>query len=1028
MRQKIQDIIHGKFEYDHPTLLLEEEVLDLPVIENEVYHGSFHVKSSTGTPIRGIVTCEHPSIRIPSPEFDSDYAEIRFDFTGKPVSDDLEENGVFVVTTSAGEYIYPFTVQTSRHYLATSIGKIKTLNDFYNLCKLNWDEALDVFSSRYFCNIFHENSDYYRLLYSSVTQQKCSSHELEEFLIATGKKKRCEFSVAGDKRSYCLTDRTISDTIIVHKSEWGYCDIRISCPESFVELGKDQLKMYDFFGKHTDFSFRLRPDRMHAGRNFARITMENGFQKETVELECILGEIPGEHSLDWTRRYYRYQLESSYLSYLLHEKSDTEWILESIDMIQHALEEDPKDRWMNLFLAYLYLEAKDYSRMEEQMKRIPNNMRYAKSPLAVMYQYLEYLRNGGDASELLAKVNEVMIRYRRHPILNWIRFQIDDSLTRNPQRKYDAIRQFMKNDSTSPILYLQAAQILQSYPEFVNSRDDFDCSLLGWMSGKNLLTRDLALRIQGMAQGRQSFNRNYLRVLSKCFKKFGDQGFVKTICVYLIHTNRYGEIYFPWFRRGVEQHLKIAGLYEAYILSWSRSLGELPPEVVRYFSMSSTLPARKKATLYAYIVRNKNRLERDWPDYISVVREFAVSELQKNHMNDDLAIIYEEIRRMMTREEWEAVKGGAESCYKVHVGKTNFQAVRVMQNLSSEMDVQRKAISGESAYIYLYSSPYFLLYEGKDGLLYVPGKECRVSKMLPGNRLPSRPEEMEPDNRSQIREEPVVDVMERFNNLAGPIDEMTELVLAMQEQGVDVLPQAQQLMMRMLFTGHLSEDHRDIFRILKKDRDSEELLIAYVSVLCRELMLHDTQLDASSYQFLYERLAMKKDNNPFFKAAFLRMFAEHPEEAYEDLAEKMFREYVFAGVYLPCFNDFPDKIRIRYLMMGIRVISYSGEPGDSFYIQYSNGTKESFDEVLPGLYTHQLKIFPGEKCEYTVVDSMGRIRAKESIQITEIPEAYRDTRYGRLGSLGISDLNAQEQYSYAETCDLVNTLFIPTEE
>jgi len=1028
MRQKIQDIIRGKFAYDQPVLLLEEEELELPVIENEVYRGSFHVKSSTGEPIRGIVTCEHPSITIPSPEFDSESAEISFEFAGKAISDDQKESGVFVVTSNAGEYLFPFSAETSRHYLTTSIGKIKTLNDFYNLCKLNWEEAVDVFSSHYFCNIFHENTEYYKLLYHSVTQQKCSSHELEEFLIAIGKKERCSFYAEGRERSYYLSDEAIKDAVLVKKSEWGYCDIRISCQEPFVELGKTQLQMYDFFGMHSDFSYRLLPEQMHLGRNFATITLDNGFQKETITLECILGELLKEHSEEWKRKHVQYQLESSYMAYLLGEKPEMEWLLESIDMVRTAIDEDPKNRWLNLYLAYFYFKSRDYDRMATQMSQIPRNMRSAKTPLAAMYQYLQFLRDSGaNRTDFQAHMEEILAKHRKHPIINWIILQTDDSLARNPQRKYDMIRQFMKNGSLNPVFYLEAARILQKYPEFLNSNDDFDCRLIGWMSKKNLLTRELAIRIQGMAQGKQSFNRNYLRVLSKCFKKFGDPSYIKSICVYLIHTNRYGETYFPWFRRGVEQHLKIAGLYDAYMLSWTRAQGEIPAEVVRYFSMSSTLPSRKKATLYAYIVRNKNRLENDWPDYISIVKDFAVSELLKNHMNDDLAIIYEEIRRMMTKDEWDQVKGDAENCYKAYFGETEFQAVRVIQNLP-DFNMQRTPINGESAYIHLYRSPYVILYEGKDGLLYVPGKECRVSKMLPGNRLP-RMDAEEQDIREELISEPVlIDDSERFEEMAGSIDEMTDLLLEMRDRGIEVLPQAQQLMIRMLFTGHLGTKHDEIFQILRWDKESEELLLAYVSLLCRELMMHDKAVNEAVYQFLWERLSRGNESNPYFKAAFLRLYAEQPEEAYEELAERMYRECLFRGIYFPCFSDFPDQMRLKYLMMGIRVISFRDVPEESFYIQFSNGSKESLNEVLPGLYTYPLKILPSESCEYFIVDTHGQIRTKESFSVTEIGESFYDTRYGRLGRLGLAGSDVDAQYSYAETCDLVNTLFIATEE
>ncbi len=1025
MRQTIQDIIRGKFAYDQPVLLLEEEELILPVIENEVYHGSFHVHSSSEEPIRGLVTCEHPGIRIPSPEFDAVSAEINFEFSGQTGED---ESGVFVVTSTSGEYLYPFYAQTSRHYLSTSIGKIKTLNDFYNLCKLNWEEAVDVFSSRYFCNIFQENSEYLELLYRSVTQLKCSSHELEEFLIGAGKKERCTFDVEGEDRTYYLTDSALQDSVLVNKKEWGYCDIRISCAEPFIELGKKQLQMYDFFGKHTDFSFRVLPERMHSGRNFAVITLENGFQKEQIRLECILGDLMQKHSAEWKRQNCSYQLESSFLNFQLGEKSETEWILESIEILRGILEEDSKNTWWNLYLAYLYFRAEDLDRMDAQMEQVPRNVRSAKTPLSGMYRYLSFLRERSESrASLLAHLEEIQTKYRRHPVLNWLILEVDDSLDRNLQRKYDTIRRFMKGGSRNPLFYLEAAKILQKYPEFLNTNDEFDCRLLGWMSKKDLLTSELALRVQSMAQGKQNFNRNYLHVLSKCYKQFGDVSYVKAICVYLIHTNSYGEKYFPWFKRGVEQHLKIAGLYEAYLLSWTRSQGALPEEIIRYFSMSSTLPSRKKATLYAYIVRNRERLANDWNVYLPVIQDFVEAELKKGHMNDDLAILYEEMRHTMSESEWELMKHDAESAYKVYVGETDFQAVRVMQNLP-EFSVQRTAISGESAYVHLFCMPYVLLYEDRNGQLFVTGKECRVSKMLPGNRLPRYDTEETGRQKEKGKPAGMPDEKERLSEMAGSIDEMTDLVLDMREKGVDILANAQQLMVRMLFTGKLGTRHSEIFHILRHDPESRDLLLAYLSILCRDLMLYDTPLEPSAYLFLWERLSSREDENPYFRAAFLRMYAEQPTEEYADLAERLYRGYLFAGIYLPCFSDLPDALQFRYLMMGIRVLSYRDAPGETFYVQFSNGTKAPFAEVLPGLYTYPLKLMPGDACEYAVVDKDGQIRAKDYCCETSIPDAWKDTRYGRLGALGLGELNVPSQYAYAETCDLVHALFVPTEE
>ncbi len=1063
MRRKIQDLIRGTFEYDRPSLFLEEEKLDFSVVENETYSGTFHVKSSTEEPVRGIVTCEHPGICILTPEFDAAAAEIRFEFSGVLVTEGETEQGTFVVTSSSGEYLFPFSARISRHYPDSSIGRIKTVNDFTNLCKLNWEEALHIFSSRYFCNIFHENSDYETLVYRALTRHRHTSHEMEEFLIAAGKKARSVISVDQPERTYVVRDSAIHVTVDVEKSEWGYCSVRISCGESFLSLGKRYLHMSDFIGKHAEFDFQIDPKRMHDGKNYAVITLESGFQTERIVLTCIckgrqpdqlrLSFVPEddleEHSYAWKKRRCYYLLEKSFFACNLGTKSETEWILESIHIIQEAETAEIQSRWLNLFLAYLYWRAKDLDRMTERMMSVPRNTRTGRTPLGAMYLYLLTLNDPQeDREEAFARIRAIYAKYRSHPILTWVMLQMDESLARNPQRRYQWIRQYMTTYSESPIFYLEAAQVLQAYPEILNSQDDFDFHLICWMSKKDLINRELAVRIQGMAQGRRSFNRNYYLALGRCYKKFQDDSFVRTICVYLINTSRYGEPYFPWFKRGVEQHLKIAGLYEAYMLSWSRSMGELPPEVVRYFSMNSSLPARRKAMLFAYVVRNKNRLQKDWPAYMVMVKNFAVSELSKGHMNDDLAVIYEELRRRMPVGEWNQIKKDAENCYKVSVGENRVFALQVVQKnivsadfaekgsdgevrsagRNADLTIRRTPVSGDSAYIYLCHQPYAILYEGADGLLYVSMEGSRVSKALPGNSLLGTGSETAAEEELTTERHLRRSDGERLERMEGSIDEMTDLLLTARDRDFPVVASAQQLMIRMLFTGYLGERHGEVFQILQKDAESEELLQAYVSVLSRSFMLQDYPLSGSVYHFIGERLLQKKRMNAWCMAAFVRMHLRYREEKYETTADRMLRTCLFQGNYFPFFSELSDECRRRYLLIGIYVISYQEREKQTFYVEFPDGSREVCREVLPGWYTYPLIVLPGEVCAYRIVDVSGQVRVSESIRGSDEDAAAAGTRCEKLGQLDGTRTDKKAQYEYAEMSDMVNILFTPVKE
>ncbi len=118
-----------------------------------------------------------------------------------------------------------------------------------------------------------------------------------------------------------------------------------------------------------------------------------------------------------------------------------------------------------------------------------------------------------------------------------------------------------------------------------------------------------------------------------------------------------------------------------------------------------------------------------------LVKNFAVKELEKGHMNDDLAIIYEEIRRISDQQEWDQIKGESEYCYKVHTAGSHMSMVRVLQNVPETIR-QRAPVQEGRAYIYLYRQPYVILYEDTSGSLYTAKDSYRLKEeiTLPSNK------------------------------------------------------------------------------------------------------------------------------------------------------------------------------------------------------------------------------------------------------------------------------------------------------
>ena len=224
MKRKLQDIIQEKFTYEDTHLLLPDMDLNFTAIESEPFEGTFSFHSSNEHPIRGIVSCEHPCVTCLDTEFNGTDIQIRFRYADSQQTEGMTDQGVFVITSNVGEYLLPFRANVTRRYLMSSIGKIKTLNDFTNLCKLSWKEALQIFKSQYFCNILHHDSGFQKLLYRGLTEHACGAAQMEEFLIGCGKKERNHLIISRPERGYKVSKGSIlpqSDLLDVAKKHLG---------------------------------------------------------------------------------------------------------------------------------------------------------------------------------------------------------------------------------------------------------------------------------------------------------------------------------------------------------------------------------------------------------------------------------------------------------------------------------------------------------------------------------------------------------------------------------------------------------------------------------------------------------------------------------------------------------------------------------------------------------------------------------------------------------------------------------------
>ena len=1031
MKRKLQEIIQEKFNYEETCLLLPDMDLRFSAVENEVFEGTFLFHSSSAQEVRGIVTCENPHVICETREFHGTEIQIRFQYHADAMFEGMSDQGVFVITSNVGEYLLPFRADITRHYLSSSIGTIKTLNDFTNLCKLNWEEALLVFKSPYFVNVLQHDNGYLQLLYRGLTQHGRGTHEMEEFLVGCGKKKRNSIRIARPERIYKASHKIQTDFLDIEKQEWGAINLEASCDASFIRLEKHQIGMYDFIGKHAELAYQIIPGKLHAGKNYGQITLKTAFQTEAVHIEVTLPVQHPEKSAEWKSTRLRAQMEQNYLEFCREKLTAAEWKTEMELLFTEAEHIHPDNEWTLLYRIYVRLlcgEKEEADRLSRNMARTITSQR---TPLSAFYLYLttigetpSYIRN------VTKRIREIYLKYPNHPVLIWILLRTDEALVRNPERKYQWLRKYMISGSSSPVFYEETAKLLCNHPELLRQFDIFERRVLVWMMKQGRLTSGLVQRIFAMAPGQKQFEPLFFQLLCRGYRMAPEEQAVRTICGYLIKCNQYGDVYFSWFQKGIAQHLKIAGLYEAYILSWNKANGMLPNEVLHYFSRNSSLPVKRKAMLYAHMVKNRNRLGKSWDAYLVLIRNFAKQELLAGEMNEDLAVIYEEVRRHCTKAEWDSWKKQAECCYRIRVMNDAMPNLHVLQ--AGKKDIQQVPVFDQGTYIYLEKKPFVVLYESVGGRLYTARDQFHLKKMLSGTHIYQKDEEPE----QKLSSEPVTDsqsLKEQLELFAAPLSVMAKRIRKARDLGMDVQPYEEKLMLYMLFTGTFLPEHETVYQNLAECETEELLLRAYETWFSWQYMIGKEPLPQAVSVHLCQIFTKEPVRQKFCRAAFLKFCVcsgqNQTKEAWE-IAERILKGFVLEQKSFAFYAMLPEKLQRKYLLFGCDTVTCVAVPGKYLRIyrkkQGQPDKTGDMKEVLPGIYSYTCREIRSCPEQYVIRAKDGSCVVQGTLAASET-ERWRDTRYGKLVHLSAAG-NTQDAYQYAELTDLTDVLFQAIEE
>lgn len=733
--------IQGNFEYESGSLDFSCQKIELTMKQGEALQGNFTISSVGSTKAEGKIASSHLRMTCLTPSFHGEDITIFYSFHSKGMDEGEILRGEFNIVSNKGEYYLPFVVTIDHAVMESSMGKIKNLFHFANLAKTNWGEATRIFYSSEFPKILTGNDRQYYSAYLGLSKFRGNEQNVDEFLVEISKKQKTEY-IPMEETIRIDTPIGISEgKITITRNGWGYTFLEIETDGDFLTVEKKVLSDDDFLGNICSFSYRIDSSKLHAGNNYGYVRLYNSHFTTDVFV-LVINPIFKSLSLGMKKemRHLTLQLMEYYGAFRTKKVSANTWLMESVKIVDRMNTIDEYSVTARLFKAQLLITEERYNEAKWLLDHIETDIEGEKSSPEIWCYYLYlttlYNREEGYVNEMTEEVESVYVRNPGNWRIAWLLLYLREEFSKSPSRKWIFLEhQFLEN-CTSPVLYMEAVALINANPTLLMKLTEFEIQILNYAAKNDILQRDVIIQIHYLVSKAKGYSHRLYFILQKSYEVMGDDETLQGICSILMKGNKAGEEYFKWYSLGVQRELRITRLYEFYMMSLPLEYDkELPKMVMMYFAYHSELDYRKKALLYANVVKHQDESSDIARTYREPMEIFLVEQIKKGHINKQLAYLYKNmLTPFMLKKEYAEFLTPLLFTHLITVEQVEMKnVVLIYDKVKGE---SLFPIVNGTAYIPIYSSEYKILLQDGKGNRYSTNSLHTIEKlMIPGKYI-----------------------------------------------------------------------------------------------------------------------------------------------------------------------------------------------------------------------------------------------------------------------------------------------------
>lgn len=750
MEKVIDRLLEGNFDYENGSLDFSCSKLELSIKQGECREGSFKILSDGGRLTQGSVLSSDCRMECLTTEFVGSEEEIFFCFHGEELEEGDVVKGEFYVISNQGEYYLPFVVNVEYTVLTSSLGNIKNLFHFVNLAKTSPAEAVKLFYSADFYRIFNGNDRQYYDYYKGLSRMPGNEQNVEEFLIGINKKQKIEYLTNMDTIRIEEPEGIAEAGLVITRNGWGYTRLRIEAEGSFLYTEKAEITDDDFLGNACRLPVYVDSSFLHGGNNFGSIRLCNSYGEIVVNVIVKYRAAGNQGRRSRERKRLTLQLMEFYQAFRMKKISAGTWQKESSKLVEKMTSENEKDISARLFQAQLLITEERFNEAQWILDHVADILDNSKEESPVSEAYYLYLttlihREAEYVDRITERVEYIYKKNRNEWRLAWLLLYLSEEYNRSFSKKWMFLEEQFDRGATSPVIYIEALLLLNLNPSLLIKLGSFEKQLLLYGAKHEMLNSDVIMQFLYLVQKEREYSGCLYRILEACYKVKQDTDVLREICSLLIKGNKTGRKYFKWYRRGVEQELRITRLYEHYLMSIEPNTTEaLPKMVLMYFSYQNSLSYEMSAFLYANVYKNRDGFPKLYESYRNRIEQFVVEQILKRRINRNLAYLYKNllVPRMLTPQVAEAL---AELLF-VHLIQVSREDIRFVIVYEPGIDRERcYPVTDGQAFVSLPGTNGSLLFE--DGArnrymvsvphttekLMLPGKMAKLIAPLTGN-------------------------------------------------------------------------------------------------------------------------------------------------------------------------------------------------------------------------------------------------------------------------------------------------------